>query len=57
MRETHFIDKDPNIYEALAELQKRNVQSMNEEQILSIIEDFFISDFDHSIHVAKCVHF
>ena len=40
MRETHFIDRDPNIYEALTELQKRNVQSMNEEQVLRIIEDF-----------------
>ena len=40
MRETHFIDKDPNIYEALTELQKRNVQSMNEEQVLAVIEDF-----------------
>ena len=40
MRETHFIDKEPNIYEALTELQKRNVQSMNEEQILRVIEDF-----------------
>jgi hypothetical protein len=40
MKDTHFIDKDPNIYEALTELQKRNVQSMNEEQVLKIIEDF-----------------
>lgn len=40
MRETHFIDKDPNIYEALTELQKRNIQSMNEEQVLAVIEDF-----------------
>ena len=40
MRETHFIDRDPNIYEALTELQKRNVQSMNEEQVLRVIEDF-----------------
>jgi len=40
MKVTHFIDKDPNIYEALTELQKRNVQSMNEEQVLKIIEDF-----------------
>ena len=40
MKETHFIDKDPNIFEALTELQKRNVQSMNEDQVLKIIEDF-----------------
>ena len=40
MRVTHFIDKDPNIYEALAELQKQNIQSMNEEQVLKIVDDF-----------------
>lgn len=40
MVETHFIDKDPNIYEALAELQKQNVQSMKEEDIFKIVEDF-----------------
>lgn len=40
MKVTHFIDKDPNIYEALAELQKQNIQSMNEEQVLKIIDDF-----------------
>jgi hypothetical protein len=40
MRQTHFIDKDPNIYEALTELQKENVQSMNEEQVLRFIENF-----------------
>ena len=40
MKVTHFIDKDPNIYEALAELQKQNIQSMNEEQVLNIIDDF-----------------
>ena len=40
MRETHFIDKDPNLYNALTELQKQNIQSMNEEQILHVIEEF-----------------
>lgn len=40
MRETHFIDKDPNIYDALTELQKQNIQSMNEEQVLGCIEAF-----------------
>jgi|UniRef100_A0AB38ZM19 hypothetical protein len=40
MRQTHFIDRDPNIYEALTELQKENVQSMNEEQVLRFIENF-----------------
>ena len=39
MRETHFIDKDPNIYEALAELRKQDVQLMNEEQISKVIEE------------------
>jgi hypothetical protein len=40
MRDTHFIDKDPNIYDALTELQKQNIQSMNEDQILQVIEEF-----------------
>lgn len=40
MRDTHFIDKDPNIYDALTELQKQNIQSMNEEQVLQVIEEF-----------------
>lgn len=40
MRETHFIDKDPNIYDALTELQKQNIHSMNEEQVLGCIEAF-----------------
>ena len=40
MRETHFIDKDPNLYDALTELQKQNIQSMNKEQILRVIEEF-----------------
>jgi len=33
MENTHFIDKEPNRYEALAELQKQSIQSMNEETI------------------------
>ena len=55
MKVTHFIDKDPNIYEALAELQKQNIQSMNEEQVLNIIDDFeFRWYLNPEIH-SKCL--
>jgi hypothetical protein len=40
MEHTHFIDKDPNKYEALVELQKEHIQSMKEEQVYDIIEKF-----------------
>lgn len=40
MEETHFIDKDPDRYEALAELQKQQIQSMNEEKVIDIIGKF-----------------
>ena len=40
MEDTHFIDKEPNRYEALAELQKQQIQSMNEEQVINLIEKF-----------------
>jgi hypothetical protein len=40
MEDTHFIDKEPNRYEALAVLQKQTIQSMNEETITNIIETF-----------------
>ena len=40
MEDTHFIDKEPNRYEALAVLQKQTIQSMNEETIINIIETF-----------------
>ena len=33
MEGTHFIDKEPNQYEALAELLKMDIQSMNEDLI------------------------
>jgi len=33
MEGTHFIDKEPNQYEALAELLKMDIQSMNEDSI------------------------
>ena len=40
MEDTHFIDKEPNRYEALAELQKQQIQSMNEERVVNLIEKF-----------------
>jgi hypothetical protein len=55
MKVTHFIDKDPNIYEALAELQKQNIQSMNEEQVMKIVDDFeFRWYLNPEIH-SKCL--
>ena len=42
MEDTHFIDKEPNRYEALAELQKEQIQSMNEDQIIEIVRKFEI---------------
>jgi hypothetical protein len=40
MEHTHFIDKDPNKYEALIQLQKDHIQSMKEEQVHSVIDKF-----------------
>ena len=40
MEHTHFIDKDPNKYEALVELQKEHIQSMKEEQVHTTIDKF-----------------
>ena len=40
MEHTHFIDKEPNKYEALTELQKQHIQSMKEEQVLNVIDRF-----------------
>lgn len=40
MEGTHFIDKEPNRYEALAELHRQTIQSMNEKQIINLIESF-----------------
>ena len=42
MENTHFIDKEPNRYEALAELQKQSIQSMNEETIKKLVDNFEI---------------
>jgi hypothetical protein len=40
MEHTHFIDKEPNKYEALTELQKQHIQSMKEEEVLDVIDRF-----------------
>jgi len=40
MEGTHFIDKEPNRFEALAELQKQQIQSMNGEQLIDTITQF-----------------
>ncbi len=40
MEHTHFIDKEPNKYEALVELQKQHIQSMKEEQVLDVVDRF-----------------
>ena len=37
MNTTHFIDKEPNEYEALMELHKEHIQSMKEDQVKDII--------------------
>ena len=42
MENTHFIDKEPNKYEALAELHNQQIRSMNEDQgtrLLSNLEN------------------
>jgi hypothetical protein len=40
MEHTHFIDKDPNKFDALVQLQKEHIQSMKEEQVHGVIERF-----------------
>ena len=40
MDHTHFIDKEPNKYEALTELQKQHIQSMKVEQVNIVIDKF-----------------
>lgn len=40
MENTHFIDKEPDRFEALAELIKQNVESMNETQIEEAICEY-----------------
>ena len=40
MDKTHFIDKEPNKYEALTELRKLQIQSMNENELLNVIDRF-----------------
>jgi hypothetical protein len=43
MDNTHFIDREPNKYEALMELQKEHIQSMKEEQVLEVIDRFEVA--------------
>ena len=40
MEHTHFIDREPDKYEALTELQKQHIQSMKEEQVVDMIDRF-----------------
>jgi hypothetical protein len=40
MENTHFIDKEPDKYEALAELQKVQIQSMNEDELDNVVRQF-----------------
>jgi hypothetical protein len=54
MEDTHFIDKEPNRYEALAELHKQSIQSMNEKSVRGIVEsleqcwDLKTEDYRHA---------
>ena len=40
MEHTHFIDREPDKYEALTELQKQHIQSTKEEQVVDMIDRF-----------------
>tara|TARA_B100000405_G_scaffold43049_1_gene28617 strand:+ start:457 stop:2409 length:1953 start_codon:yes stop_codon:yes gene_type:complete len=40
MESTHFIDKRPDRYEALLELEKRSIDEMNVEEICKVVEIF-----------------
>jgi hypothetical protein len=40
MEELHFIDDEPDRYQALLELEKRSIESMNVEQIIGTLEIF-----------------
>ena len=40
MEHTHFIDKEPDKYEALAQLQKEHIQSMKDEQVYITVDRF-----------------
>ena len=40
MEHTHFIDKEPNKFDALVQLQKEHIQSMKEEQVYTVIDNF-----------------
>jgi len=39
MEKTHFIDKEPNKYEALAELRNQQIRSMNEDQATRLLSN------------------
>ena len=51
MEGTHFIDKQPDRYEALLELEKRSIESMNEEDIFSVVEIF-----ENAWDLRRCDH-
>jgi hypothetical protein len=40
MEHTHFIDKDPNKFDALVQLQKEHLQSMKDDQVNVVIDKF-----------------
>ena len=40
MEHTHFIDKEPDKYEALTQLQKEHIQSMKEEHVYTTVDRF-----------------
>ena len=40
MEHTHFIDKDPNKFDALVQLQKEHIQSMKDDQVNVVIDKF-----------------
>ena len=40
MEELHFIDAEPDRYQALLELEKRTIESMNSEQCINVLEIF-----------------
>ena len=39
MEKTHFIDKEPNKYEALAEIRSQQIRSMNEDQAIRTLSN------------------
>ncbi len=39
MEKTHFIDKEPNKYEALAEIRSQQIRSMNEDKAIRTLSN------------------